>query len=143
MGTKNIAVSVDEDVLKRFDGIVGKSNRSSTITRLMDGHSAISKGDIDSINVEILRREIEEEDTIIIEHQQIRDNKKRVLDSYHKKLEQDEIYKLKKERNILEESTKCINCTGPAGIDAKKFTKGLVCNDCFMVGTGEDVKRWS
>lgn len=136
-------LTIDEDLLIEAKKL--HINISETLNDALKAKIAISTGNLEDINEELLRLEVQKlqnsvsRDTIILKSK-LEDLKKIEGMSENKKEAE-----LLRQKKMLEEANKCINCHKifTAKESRKKFDKGMVCNSCFQNYGSEKFKEWS
>ena len=110
---------------------------------LRDYHNAL-KGNLNDINLEILKVQI-----VTLENQKIKvdielNSKRAILTNALKAQEEDRIKRMETEKEAIEALKYCINCGNiiPENAKKHKFSKGYVCNGCFLVSEPEGRKGW-
>jgi hypothetical protein len=120
--------------------------RSEIIRKFMKDYNNAIKGNLNDINLELLKVQI-----VTLENQKVKidtelQSKKVILENALKIQEEDRLKQLEVDKQKLEDANKCICCKKILQPKEKrhKFTKGLVCNACFMVNaTKENILLWS
>ena len=116
--------------------------RSDIIRKFMRDYNNALKGDLNDINLELLRMKI-----VTLENQKIKidselNANRTMLQNAEKTREEDRIKDLEKEKEKIENSKKCAICNfvRADAIKMHNFPIGQVCNTCFM--EKRDAKKW-
>lgn len=99
--------------------------------------------DVDGINIELERNKLsklqKKASSVQIE---INTCQKNIL-NWENKQQKKEEERLKKEKDLIESQSKCMNCGNPIQHKSHKFKVGNVCNACYMTSTSEDIEKWN
>ena len=135
----------DPLVYRDFMMNVGKGNVRRTLEQFMNNYNCTCSKDIEGINLELLNLEI-----VTLQNQKTKlevelQSKAAMKDKIAERIQKDQEAKLKKEKEIQEAKTRCINC-GNSFENEANFTKvpaGQVCKACFMAADGTKWKQWN
>jgi hypothetical protein len=121
-----------------------EGSRSEIIRKFMRDYNNTLKGNLNDINIEILKVQI-----ITLENQKIKidtelQSKKNIVEQAIKAQEELRVNKLEEDKKKIEEAKKCLNCGKilEEGMRSHNFPKGLVCHSCFMGVDSKKVKEW-
>lgn len=133
----NFHAIFDPQVYNEFANNVGKGNIAKNIEDFMRSFNARDKGDVKSINIEILNLEI-----ATLQKQKIKvDSELNSKLTQRERLmagrEKEEKDRLKSEKDKLENAKRCVKCDRIIEEDKKIYNLGngkVACRACFMTG---------
>lgn len=143
MAKQTITITVDSDIIEEIRQL--KINISGEINEYLKAILARYNEDLEGINIKLeniaLEKAIKKLNHWQSEVKNIQTRITKWEDSQKTKKEEE----LKKEKQKIENTKKCINCGRilQEGNKFKEFTKGKVCYSCFLGMTKDDLDRWS
>jgi len=136
---KTVTVDIDDWGYLRRHNI----NLSAEIRDYLRQRVAIMRGNLEDIDVELIRRKMEvKKEKFVILQAEIR-NMEDLLKKNKDLAEQKKLEDLEAEKEKIESQTKCINCGNFIENKSHKFKGGNVCHACFLSATGKQVTGWN
>lgn len=143
MAKGNVTLTVDVEIVEQAKAL--RINMSETISDALRSKIGMMKGDLNNINEELLNLEITRlqnqlaKDSVVLKsklEQKERINQMRI------ELEQKRVIE---EKELIENMKKCIQCSNiiPEIAKKHKFSKGYVCNACFLSAVKEQMVGWN
>ena len=119
--------------------------RSEIIRNFIKDYSNSIKGNLNDINLELLKVQI-----VSLENQKIKidtelQSKKSILANALKVQEEDRVNRLEADKKRIEDSKKCKNCGKMLAEEMKfhNFPIGAICHSCYLNADGSAYKRWN
>jgi len=141
MGLATKAIVLDEEKYNQLP----TGERSRIIRDLISNYLAYKSGDIQHIDEEILLRKERTLETKKMQIDTELESIKATLNMIKEDRDQAEAKKLVDEKEKIAALKKCLMCGRvlEEGNKIHTFTKGIVCQVCFMSATPKDFKVWS
>ena len=146
MGKLQIAISIDPEIHKEFVSVIGSGKVSGNIEDYMRNTISLSNGDIDGLNIAIIKKETEELSKKLSQNQTEYNKKIKIIEEYEIRRKEDQRKRLEREKEILKGRSACINCGDQLqkdDLDKYMFKNGAVCKHCFMCSTSQQVSVWN
>lgn len=144
MVKKQVMLNLDHDIFQQFQDYMGKGNVSSKVQELMNKSICLENQDYKSIDLQLLKTQVtrleKKKDKLFTELS----NKQILISKIEEDIELEKEKALRKEKEIIEQSKKCI-MTGKELFDSGFETTpdGLVSKEAYLnIATPEMRRKW-
>lgn len=142
MGKTHTTLSIDEDYRRqaREMGL----NLSETLNDALTLRFAQITGNSAKISEEIEKKRLKKAQKELEKWQFEAKNAQKNLEILQKSLEEAKEKELLDQKAAIEELKTCINCKNQTQEERLiHFPAGLICKGCYLIASGEDIKKWN
>lgn len=142
MAKTHTTLTIDSEILEQAKSL--NINISGALSDYLGSLIAKYEEDIEGINIRLERINLEKALKKLSHWQMTVKQCQAKIEKWEEIQKQKEEDQLQKEKEEIENAKKCIHCNRLIEGDMKShnFTKGLVCNICYMNARSEDIKQW-